>query len=260
MHRLVMRIGAKKAAIWFAMRTMSRNSSVIFSVMIHPKKTMPSREATASPIPASPAKVERKRGRRRNGDEMGDAGGGRFLHQLETAAAGHGDEARRRDRGPARVTRAEQLVERIVAADILAHQLDTAVRRRPGGGMDGMIDPVHRLVRRQVGKGLLHGRQDQARRRCVIGAHRLHHVGDVFDAAQAAAGAAFQARARARLQRRFVDRRYRRRSRSRRAGRRHCGWRRPSVTKPSDSEKPTPKSSRSAGRRHHHGGRGRNCA
>src|SRR5262245_52487586 len=66
--------------------------------------------------------VKSKACRRRDGDQMSDAELRRLLHQLETAAAGHRDEARAHIK-PAARHRAQQFVERVVATDILAHQL-----------------------------------------------------------------------------------------------------------------------------------------
>ena len=67
-------------------------------------------------------------GRRRDGDEGADADGRGLLHQLEAAAAGHDDEARG-EIGAGLGQRADQLVERVVAADILAHEHDVAGER-----------------------------------------------------------------------------------------------------------------------------------
>src|SRR4029078_4345626 len=67
--------------------------------------------------------MKRQDCRRRDGDEMSDAELDAFLHQLEAAAAGHGDEARLLVE-PFAGHRPQQFVERIVAADILAHEPD----------------------------------------------------------------------------------------------------------------------------------------
>src|SRR5262245_59960173 len=99
--------------------------------------------------------IERKARRCGDGDEMSDAECRTFLYQLETSAAGHGGETGIPVHALPR-HRAQQLVERIVTADILAHELNLACRRHPGSCMDGVIDPVHRLARRQVAEGFPH--------------------------------------------------------------------------------------------------------
>ncbi len=89
--------------------------------------------------------------------------GRRLLHQLEAAAAGHDDEAGG-EIGAGLGQRADQLVERIVAADVLAHEHDIAVERRPGGAVHGAIEPVHGLPLGQLGGGL----EDCGRRRATV--------------------------------------------------------------------------------------------
>ena len=88
--------------------------------------------------------------------------------------------------------RADQLVQRVVAADILARQQDFSVHGAPGGGMHRAVHSVHRLVARQFGIGAGHG---LGRERHVGHAMARHadRVAHVLDAAEAAAGAALEA-------------------------------------------------------------------
>ena len=71
--------------------------------------------------------------------------------------------------------------------------------------MDGMIDPVHRLQRRQIGESLLDGcgieREAPRDRR-----RRPDDIGDVLHTAEAAAGAPFDGAGGARLEGRRIDR------------------------------------------------------
>ena len=96
---------------------------------------------------------------------------------------------------PASASGADELVERVVTADVLAHEHDVAGQRRPGGAVNGAIEAVHGLALRQLGGGLEDGGgvgPDRLR-------HRLgdpHDVGDVLDPAQPAAGAALERAAR----------------------------------------------------------------
>src|SRR5690606_119894 len=85
--------------------------------------------------PAGLGQLDRQRGRRGNRRQQADPEPRRLGHHLVAGAAGDEHEAAPHV-DPLADERAEQLVERIVAADVLSHMQDLALRRGPGRRMD----------------------------------------------------------------------------------------------------------------------------
>ena len=83
----------------------------------------------------SPRALDREFGRGRDRDQRAGPEGRGLLDHLERGPARHEDEARGRVEAAAQAS-AHHLVERVVTADILAHDADRAVETRPGGAMD----------------------------------------------------------------------------------------------------------------------------
>src|SRR4051812_26813194 len=127
---------------------------------------------------------------RAGGDQCGKARGDRFLHHLERAAAGDQAEAGV-NRVAAAKHRANQLVQRIVPADVLSDELQFAVRANPGGRMRAAGLPAERLPLAKRGK---RERNDLRVHRggWMNPSRRTRYVIQVFDAAEAAAGVALQ--------------------------------------------------------------------
>ena len=194
------------------------------------------------------AMLERERGGRRDGDEGADADGRRLLHELEAAAAGHHDEAGRRDRCRLRASAPISLSSALWRPTSSRTSSDVAVERDPGGAVDGAIEAVHRLALGQLGGRLEDGRGGRAhvraprassrarRRRCSRPRTARSPSGPRSSGAPCA-------------RRRAPPRRWRcrRQCRSRPAWRARRGCRSGCATMPSASAKPMPKSVRFAG-------------
>jgi hypothetical protein len=93
--------------------------------------------------------VDRQRGRRRHRRQHAGAGPHGLADHLVAGPAGNHQQAAV-DGVFVVVQGADQLVQCIVAADVLAHPADAPAGVGPGRGMDRAACRIHRLVLRQV--------------------------------------------------------------------------------------------------------------
>ena len=91
--------------------------------------------------PAVGCELDGERRRRADGDEQRAAGDGRLLDELEREAAADAEERAGERQQPVEERAADDLVERVVAADVLAHAEQLAV----GGEEPGRVQPAGRL-------------------------------------------------------------------------------------------------------------------
>ena len=131
--------------------------------------------------------ANREPGGARDGREQRNTDGGRLLHQFVACATGH-DEHAGAGIGAGTGQRANHLVERVVAPDILAHDHELAAGGGPRGGVHRPRLAIERLARLQrlAGTKERRSRHLQRRRDRPRGAHGGV---DRLDAAEAAAAA-----------------------------------------------------------------------
>ena len=147
------------------------------------RRAMPSKVDVELP---SPADRQRRGGRNRH-QRAAPEGGGLF-HHLVGGPAGDDDEARVRRRSGAQAC-PDELVERIMSADILPYGQDRPIGRDPGGAMHGARHGIENLPSLEIGQGPLNRRERDVRRDPL----RIRGPGkrfEILDAAKPAAGAA----------------------------------------------------------------------
>ncbi len=184
-------------AIWFAMKTSFCGVALSCVGMVGPILLMrsgwvnisnPSSRATATSVtPAASAVRTASAVGAETATRIGTPIGGRLLHQFDRQPAGQEDDAAAAAyAGPRQ--RAGQLVEGIVAADVLAQRDDPCRRGQKRGGVDGVGLAVERLARGSAPMAAAISSGVTRQSSPTTGRHRAHRLGQDFDAAEAAAG------------------------------------------------------------------------